>query len=102
MITKRATNNTNQRDKINPNKDTHNIADGSDAQTYTQLTKDARTIDTSLKYETWRLEPALKRARLYDPSVATDDIKQRRAPTQVQPLGSPQTVRGVPRQHIVL
>jgi hypothetical protein len=33
-------------------------------------------IYAALKEEKWRLEPALKRARLYDPSVPMEDIKK--------------------------
>ena len=33
-------------------------------------------IYAALKEEKWRLEPALKRARLYDPSVSMEDIKK--------------------------
>ncbi|MFM7985800.1 MAG: hypothetical protein ACKPKO_41445, partial [Candidatus Fonsibacter sp.] len=35
-------------------------------------------IDAALKEEKWRLEPALKRARLYDPKVTMADVKKRR------------------------
>ena len=32
-------------------------------------------IDAALKEKGWRLEPALKRARLYDPTVTMEDVK---------------------------
>ena len=33
-------------------------------------------IDAALKEKGWRLEPALKRARLYDPTVTMEDVKE--------------------------
>ena len=33
-------------------------------------------IDAALKEKGWRLEPALKRARLYDPTVTMEDVKR--------------------------
>jgi hypothetical protein len=42
--------------------------------TKARLNKQA-VIDAALKEKGWRLEPALKRARLYDPTVTMEDVK---------------------------
>ena len=56
-------------------------------------------IDAALKEERWRLEPGLKRARLYDPTVTMEDVKKvahreqepREASAEVHLMGSQQS-----------